>query len=311
MGENRLMEAIQRDPRGFTLGWEAIQEKARNNPLYQLAIREAKYSDIAGALGGIHDQVWDAARYAAIGREIIPVFPTEEALVRFFLQVRGKAYQVGEGRPFATGEKAKTSDINADIELAYEGRWTQTYLEDANWSVMEREIGEAGYQLGKLETEKILTMYEAVGTDGAGAALMGLNDGIEFVWADVVKAWRIVYKEGFIPTDLVIAPEEAEGLLGTPQFLQSLYYADEQVIKKGVTMNKIGQTYLGMAIWVTPLLTAAHKLCIAVPNCAAMIVRRDVTTVPFESPADREYGFAASERVGMKVLKPKAVGCDT
>ena len=60
---------------------------AASNPFvqnyYRQGMKEGIFSDMAGALGKIHDTVVDAAQPAIIGRQIIDVRKTEEALERF------------------------------------------------------------------------------------------------------------------------------------------------------------------------------------------------------------------------------------
>lgn len=310
---NKLMEAVQGDGKSFPMGWEGILERATKNPVYQVAMREAKFSDMASALGGVHDIVWEAAKEAAIGREIINFFPTTEALVRFYKAKFGKAWHADEAPPLVTGERMEYKDILADIEIKYRAEWNQTYLEDANWAVLERDIAEAGYQIAELETADILALYEGITiADAAGGALMGCNDGTSFVWADIAKIWKVMRKEKFPCTDLILAIDEVEGLLGDDKFLNANYYAPEEIIRKGAPLNKVGSvSMLGMDIWCTSALTAAHKIALNKPAAAAMIVRRDATATPYEDPGEGIYGVAASERIGLEVLKSKAVGLDT
>jgi len=310
---NRLQEAIQLDDKGFPGGWETVVAKAGLNPFYQRVMKEAKLSDIASALGTVHDKVWESSQRAMIGRELINVFPTTDAMVRFYKQVRGKAYHVGERSIPVVGEKVAKQDINADIEIAYEAEWSQTYLEDANWSVLERDVAEGGYQIGYLETADIIAMYEGITiTDAASGALMGCNDGAAFVFADVLKAYFKVWTEEYPPTDLIIAPAEAESLMGEDELINSLYHGTADVIRTGVPIAKIGTVkMLGMDIWCTPFLAAAHKICLSRPYAAALIDRRPVTSTPYEDPKERTFGVAMSERIGLGVLRPAAVGLDT
>jgi hypothetical protein len=42
-----------------------------------------------------------------------------------------------------------------------------------------------------------------------------------------------------------------------------------------------------------------------------MLIRRDIVAEPFENPKQDRYGIAASERVGLGVLRSKAVARGT
>jgi len=300
-----LKEAVMRDQDRFPDGWEGYLEKAKQSTFLRRAMKEALYKDLAGALGGIHEKVIDAATPELIGREMIWVVPTNEALVRFYKAKLAKAFEVGETAPPEVPEKMTTQDVSATIELACKMTFSRSYIEDAPWAVLQRAGEEAGRAVAQLETEKIIALYGAIAAgDLATGAVLATNDGASFAWADVVKLWAGVKKENFVPKILCINPAEAEGLLAQNQFIQSLYYAPEQVIRRGVFADI---RWLDLRILVSTLITAATKFCIDTDYGAVMLVRRDLTTEPFEDPGNMKTGLIVSERIGLGVLRSKAV----
>jgi len=304
-----LKEAVVKDNDRFPDGWEGYIEKAKESTFFRRVMKEALYKDVAGALGAIHDRVIEAAKPDLIGREMIWVVPTNEALVRFYKAKLAKAYEVSETAPPEKPEKMETQDIQATIELACKMTFSRSYIEDAPWAVLQRAGEEAGRAIAQLETEKIFNLYNSIADgDLAGGAVQATGDGSSFAWADVVKLWATVKKENFSPTVLCVNPAEAEGLLAQNQFIQSLYYAPEQVIRRGVFADI---RWLDLRILVSTLVTAATKLAIDTNYAAVMLVRRDLTTEAYEDPGNMRTGMIVTERIGLGVLRNKAVAKGT
>ena len=68
---------------------------------------------------------------------------------------------------------------------------------------------------------------------------------------------------------------------------------------------------LGVKVAVSTKVTDGTVYAIDTDVAAAMLLRRDVMTEPFENPRDDRYGIVASERVGLGVLRTKAVARET
>jgi len=98
--ENILKEAIVKDPELGDYHWSTMVEKAKSNLFTarycSSLINEGILSDMAGALGKMHDVVIEAAKPTLIGREMTWVLPTDQALVRFPKAKLGKAKQTAE-----------------------------------------------------------------------------------------------------------------------------------------------------------------------------------------------------------------------
>jgi len=306
---NILKEAIEGDPVKYPMGWDGVLQKAKDSPFYNRVLKEGLFSDMSQALGAVHDRVIKAAKPAAIGRDMIWVVPTTEALVRFFTQSLAKAYVVGETAPPVVPERMSYTDIQPTTELACKGEFKQSYLEDANWNVLERQIKESGRSIAQLETEKIIALYTGISADSlAGGGAVSVNSGSSFAWSDVVSLWTTVKKENFTPKVLVINPAEAEGLLNDDKFLHANYYAPESAVREG----EIGSIpWLGMKVLQSTLMTAGTCLCIDTDWAAALVVRRDITTVPYEDPGNLTSGVMASERIGLGTLRTAAVAKGT
>jgi len=310
---NVLKEAVERDDKRFPEGWEGYMEQAKQSTFVRRVMKEGLFSDMAGALGEIHKRVIEAAKPNMIGREMIWVVNTTEPLLRFFKQKLAKAYVVGETEPAEIPERMETQDVQCTTELACKMEFSKSYIEDASFDVLARAAEEAARAVAKLETDKILALYKGIAAANlATGAEIATNEGTSFVWADVVKLWHAVESEDFDPKVLVLNTREMQGVMSTDQFIQSLYYAPESAIRRGV----FDLPALGMKIVhgsLVPAVDATHnyKFAIDTDFAAVLLVRRDITTEPFENPGKLRSGLIVSERIGLGVLRSKAVARGT
>jgi len=300
MGEQRnvLKEAVvRRDGEPF---WAEIIERAKSSPFYEAVLREGITSDIAGALGRMHDVVVDAAKPALIGREIIRVMPVKDVLVRFPKAKVAYAYKVGEGAQyFLTGEKYETIDVKADTEIKAGCAYTKKFYEDASWSVLERETAEIGRAIAELETKIIYDYLVAQ----AGTADTG--DGDETLqWAEIVKIWNDLKKVNWNPTAMALHPDNYADLWVDEKFIHQFYWGSQADLNRGI----LGHSPLGMKIAVSSKCTSDTVIINDVDISSVMLLRRDITTEPYEDPRGDLYGVVASERIGLGVLRPTAIG---
>ena len=304
MSGNTLMEAVLRDPGLGEHRWRELEETARRSPFYRRVMKEALLSDVAGALGKVHDTVWAAAKPAAVGREIIAIVPTKDALVRFPKAKLGKAYVVGETPPLEGPERYETVDIEADMEIAARAEFSQRFLEDASWNVMEHQIAELGRSVAELETEKVYALYTGIAdADLAGGAPLSPETANTLAWTDVVALWSAVKGEDFNADVLVLHPDQYADLWKDDKFIHSFYWGEGADVEKGV----LGGSYLGMRIVVSTKCTAATAFAIDSRAAAAMIVQRELLTQPYQKPGEMLHGCIASERIGLGALRSKAV----
>ena len=304
MTNPKLFEAIMKDPEYRPILPDII-ERAKANPLVNQVMKEALLSDAAAALGRMHDVVVEAAKPALIGREMIWVVPTTEALVRFPRAKLGKAYRTAElAQTWFMQEKYDTVDIKADIEIKAGAEYSKKFLEDASWPVLERQTAEVGRAVAELETERIYALYSGIAaSDLAGGAVQTPATAGTLAWADLVKLCKVIRNENFNAKVLVLHPEQVADLWLDEKFIHSFYFGKEVDVSKGI----LGETYLGMKILVSTKATDGTVFAIDTDVAAVMLLRRDILTEPFENPREDRYGVVASERIGLGVLKSKAV----
>jgi hypothetical protein len=293
---NILKEAVLRNPELGESHWGNMTDKAKTNPWYNVPLKEGILSDMAGALGKMHDIVVEAAKPNLIGRELVTVMPTNEALVRFPKAKLAKAYKIGEfAETFFVGEKYETQDVKVDVEIRAGAEYSKKFFEDASWSVLERQTAEVGRAIADLETKMIYDYLVA----NAGTTPTG--DGA-FEWAELVKLWNELKKIDWNPDVIALHPDEVADCWTQDQFIHGFYFGDGIDVRRGV----LGDLYLGMKVLSSSKCTAATVIALERAH-ALLLVRRDIITEPFENPKEDRYGIVASERIGLGITRTTAV----
>jgi hypothetical protein len=297
--QNFLKEAVLKSPELGEGHWSNMVDKAKNNPWYNVPLKQGILSDIAGALGKMHSIVVEAAKPNLIGRELVTVMPTTEALVRFPKAKLAKAYKKGEfAETFFVGEKYETQDIKCDIEIRAGAEFSKKFFEDASWPVLERQTAEVGRAVADLETKTIYDYLVA----NAGTTTTGDGDGV-FEWAELVKLWNAIKKIDWSPDALALHPDEVADCWTQDQFIHGFYFGEGIDVRRGV----LGDLYLGMKVLSSSKCTAATVIALEKAK-AVLLVRRELVTEPFENPKEDRYGIVASERIGLGITRTTAVG---
>ncbi|MGQ9624283.1 MAG: phage major capsid family protein [Candidatus Bathycorpusculaceae bacterium] len=304
----KLFESlIQSDPE-FRHLMEKLGHKASTHPFLkrycEVAVKERLFSDTVGALGHMHDTLVQAAYPEMIGREIINVRPTTEAMERFPLDEKAVAYRYAEGAfTRLSGKKISTVDVYTNILAEASEVWTREFLEDATWNVMDAMTEKVGRTLGENETNRILALYGAIANaDLAGGAPID-NGGSALNWSGVVKLHNAVRGENWRPTVLALNEVQLHQLLNDDKFIHAQYLPSEQVdLERGV----VGSV-LGMKVMASTLVPNGTAYAIDTRVAAVMLLRRDITVEDWEDPRTGEFGVRATTRFGLGVLRSKAV----
>lgn len=291
------------------LEFDQSVKKAQGNPFVmsylKAGMKEGILSDVAGALGKIHDVVIEAAKPNLIGREIIDVRTTNESLERYPLAKKSVAYVAAEGGTARVhGERYSTVDIQTNIIIKDSTEWTREFAEDAKWNVMNRQLEELGRSIAQKETEKVIALYSGVAAAdlATGAALAG--GGTAMSWSKCVAHYDAIEAEDFPSADtLILHPRQVSQLFTATEFINSQYLPSEA---SELSRGLIGQA-LTMKIFKSSLCTNGVAHAVNKSVAATMLIRRDLTTEPYDDPRNGVFGIVASERIGLGVLRSKAV----
>jgi hypothetical protein len=177
----KLFESLIQQDGEFKQQIETLRHKATVHPFLKRycdrGVREGFFSDTTGALGRLHDTLVSAAFPEMIGRSIITVMPTSEAMERFPLDEKAVAYRYAEGTATRLGgKKNSTIDVYTNVLSESSEEWTREFLEDATWNVMDSMVQKVGRALGEDETNAVLALYGAI-TDADLAGGAPVNQG--------------------------------------------------------------------------------------------------------------------------------------
>ena len=287
--------------------YELLKQKTEHPFLkryVQVGVKEGLFSDMAGALGRMHDTLVQSAWPELIGRNIITVRPTTETMERFPLDVGAVAYRYSEGAVTRlSGKKTSTVDIYTDQLAESADEWTREYLEDATWNVMDNAIEKIGLALGQNETEKILALYAgiAAGDLATGAELAGGSAVLS--WAQLLKLHHAVRSHNWRPNILAVNEMQLHQLLNDDKFVHAQYLPSGQTdLEQGAVTS-----VLGMKVQASTLVPNGTAYAIDTRVAGVMLLRRDVTTEDWEDVKSGKYGVRATTRFGIGVLRSNAV----
>src|SRR4030065_2917350 len=179
----RLFESLMQKDGEFKEHIENLRHKTNVHPFLkrycEVGVREGLFSDSVSALGRLHDTLSQAAHPEMIGRNIITVLPTTEAMERFPLDEKAVAYRYAEGAATRlSGKKSGTVDVYTNVLAEASGEWTREFLEDATWNVVDSMVEKVGRALGEKETSKIVALYGAIAdADLGGGAPINQGGG--------------------------------------------------------------------------------------------------------------------------------------
>lgn len=288
--------------------YEALKPKMSTHPFMrrytQMGIKEGLFSDSVGALGKMHDTLVATAHPACIGRSIINVMPTTEAMERFPLDVDAIAYRFAEGsHTRLSGAKNTTVDIYTDIIAKASEEWTTEFVEDATWNVMNNMVEKVGRALGKDETQRILAAYTAVANaDLAGAAEIA-GGGAVLSWALLLASHNAVEVADFAPNIFFANTLGKHQLLNDDKFVKSVYLPSETT---DIQRGSIGNV-LGMTTQFSSLCTNTLAYAIDTRIASVMLLRRDVTVEDWYDVKNDKYGIQASTRFGLGILRSTGI----
>jgi hypothetical protein len=287
-------------------------KRAAGNPWInryaKLGLKEGIFSDMAAALGKIHDVVVDAAKPNLIARQIIDVRTTEEALERFIKAKKSVAYIGTEGGIVRlSGERYETVDLQTNVFIKDGVEWTREFAEDAKWNVMNRQLEELGRSVAQLETEKIWALYNAIAAgDLAGGAVIA-GAGAILSWSKIVEMWDAVEGVDFEADTMFMNPKQMSQLFTATEFINSQYLpASGLQASRGL----VGQA-LTMNLFKSGLCTNGVVHAVSKYPAGVMLIRRDITTEPWEDPREGKFGIVAHERIGYGILRSTAVSRGT
>ena len=287
---------------------ETLRHKATVHPFLkrycEVGVREGLFSDAVSAIGRLHDTLVQAAYPEMIGRSIITVRPTTEAMERFPLDEKAVAYRYAEGAATRlSGKKNSTVDVYTNVTAESSEEWTREFLEDATWNVMDNMAEKVGRALGEEETNSIIALYAAIDdADLAGGDAVD-HEGAAMNWNGLVKLHDTVRKENWRPTVLALNETQLHQLFTDDKFIHAQYLPAGQT---DLEQGSIGSV-LGMRVQASTLVPNGTAYALDTRVASVMLLRRDITVEDWEDIKNGKYGVRATTRFGVGVLRSKAI----
>lgn len=287
---------------------ETLRHKANVHPFLkrycEVGVREGLFSDAVSAIGRLHDTLVQAAYPEMIGRSIITVRPTTEAMERFPLDEKAVAYRYAEGAATRlSGSKNSTVDVYTNVTAESSEEWTREFLEDATWNVMDSMAEKVGRALGEEETNRIIALYGAIlDADLAGGDSID-HDGAAMNWNGLVKLHNAVRSENWRPTVLAVNEVQLHQLLTDDKFIHAQYLPAGQTDLEQATVTSV----LGMRVQASTLVPNGVAYALDSRVASVMLLRRDITVEDWEDIKNGKYGVRATTRFGVGVLRSKAI----
>jgi HK97 family phage major capsid protein len=304
----RLFESLMQKDGEFKEHVENLRHKANVHPFLkrycEIGVREGLFSDAVSAIGRLHDTLVQAAYPEMIGRGIITVRPTTEAMERFPLDEKAVAYRYAEGAATRlSGKKNTTVDVYTNVLAESSEEWTREFLEDATWNVMDSMVEKVGISLGEEETNRVIALYGAIAdADLAGGAPIN-QGGAAMNWNGLVKLHNAVRAENWRPTVLAVNEVQLHQLLTDDKFIHAQYLPAGQTDLEQGTVTSV----LGMKVQASTLVPNGTAYALDTRVASVMLLRRDITVEDWEDIKNGKYGVRATTRFGVGVLRSKAI----
>jgi hypothetical protein len=304
----RLFESLMQKDGEFKEHIENLRHKANVHPFLkrycEVGVREGLFSDAVKAIGRLHDTLVQAAYPEMIGRSIITVRPTTEAMERFPLDEKAVAYRYAEGAATRlSGKKNSTVDVYTNITAEASEEWTREFLEDATWNVMDSMVEKVGRALGEEETNRVIALYAAIADEDLAGGEPIDQGGAAMNWSGMVKLHDTIREENWRPTVLALNERQLHQLLTDDKFIHAQYLPAGQTDLEQATVTSV----LGMRVQASTLVPNGTAYALDTRVASVMLLRRDITVEDWEDIKNGKYGVRATTRFGVGVLRSKAI----
>jgi HK97 family phage major capsid protein len=287
---------------------ENLRHKANVHPFLkrycEVGVREGLFSDAVGAIGRLHDTLVQAAYPEMIGRSIITVRPTTEAMERFPLDEKAVAYRYAEGAATRlSGKKNSTVDVYTNVTAEASEEWTREFLEDATWNVMDNMAEKVGRALGEEETNRVIALYAAIADEDLAGGEPIDQGSAAMNWSGLVKLHNAVRAENWRPTVLAVNEVQLHQLLTDDKFIHAQYLPAGQTDLEQATVTSV----LGMRVQASTLVPNGTAYALDTRVASVMLLRRDINVEDWEDIKNGKYGVRATTRFGVGILRSNAI----
>jgi len=286
---------------------QSILEKASTNRFIQYWKKHTLQQSDAGAIGEVSRVIVEAALPELVGREMCWVVETTENKVRFPKAKKGKAQARivgGTGAVEIIPERMEFQDIEADTEIISPAAYTDSYLEDAAWPAVRKATEECGRAVAEKETEIIVEKFDAI-PDSELAGVVTLSNPMTA--ANLTDIITLVRKEDFKPDKVFMNPAQFGELKKDSNFIDDLRWGESLDKERGEMARMID----GTRIFISTKINQPNVYAIDSRYACGLVIRRDLIIEPFDKRDQLLSGVIASSRIGVGILRTKAIAKGT
>jgi len=250
----------------------------------------------------IYDTIIQAAKEERL-REVCRVFNLKNGSSLNFEVATANAMSVSvvaEGAEIPIDVSAYTERIFTPLKYGIRPLITTEMIEDSKFDVIEENIREAGYQMGRNENTLIIA---ALNSGSAITANHQFNSvGTELDIDDLVTAMRRIEEQNMRADTIIIHPKQAAEL----RLIDTFVEADKSGVNNPINMYMIGRIFT-MKIYVNVACTEDKVYVFDSRYAIACVERRPLSIENYKDNIRDMTGIAVTQRIKIDYLRPESI----
>jgi len=252
----------------------------------------------------IYNRVIDAVKTNMIGTQLLALrlgpndIPGDQISIPLQTKNSMLVHEVAEGTEIPIDVEGYTEFNLKPVKFGIRPMITREMMEDSKFAVMQRNIDEAGYQMGRKLDSLILAQIKT-GAD-ANTVAHAVTGATAITVQNITDAMEFLELDDHTPTDLILSAGAANDIRNIDTFVE----AD----KAGITnpsQSLIGTIY-GMKVWVSNAVTANYAFIIDRRHALCLAEKRPITIKRYSEEWKDMVGFAITARWKERYLRAEA-----
>lgn len=220
-------------------------------------------------------------------------------------------FEVATANAMSVTKVAEGAEIPIDVSAYSEREFTpdkygvrplitSEMIEDAKFDVIEEQIREAGYQMGRNENSMIISALSDASSQTANHAFNSV--GTELDVDDIVTAMRRIEEQNMTPDTIIMHPKQAAEI----RLIDTFVEADKSGVNNPINKYFVGKIF-NMNIYVNVSCTSDKVYVFDSRYALALVERRPVTMENYKDNIRDMTGIAVTQRLAIDYLRAEAV----
>lgn len=265
-------------------------------------VKHTAATDDTSQISALASGILDWARPSYIGRDLVRRYETDKEFYTIRLPEEGKAVQTDEDTWSINtkGERNTYIKIEPRKQFVVGDEWNRTFIENADYDVLNSQLQNCTASMMKLETQIILGKFkelEAAGESSniAGKVARGASDTMT-VNIMVQLCGKLASKDRMARV-LACHPDTLYEVLQTEEAQRSEYFKD--MIDWNGNEGFVGR-FLGSRMMTSTLMTRNKMYAIDTEVVLPMVFVRDNYITPWSDNKNDLHGIRISSRYGLE-----------